>query len=215
MGLPPQQNSSTLVKTLDSIIEDEDIDVVFFDTLRRFHHLDEKNDQQAAHFMEWLKFWRDKHQLTIFFAHHERKPSPGAPDLGTDRARGSTEWTAGFDAHLSITKHRKAKRYHVDCAKVRGFSEEELTDLWVEFQSSPTEIVVQLSTNSAISNHPWLMTLWPVGTPVRRSQLISAYMSSANCSATDAAREVDSAIRNLVRQGLAWTTQRGLWLRKK
>lgn len=214
LGLPPEKNASRLVRFLDSIIEDEQIDVVFFDTLRRFHHLNERDDQHAAMFMEWLKYWRDKHQLTIFFAHHERKPSPLAPDTGTDRARGSTEWTAGFDAHLSITKNRKLNRYHIDCAKIRGFPEEDLQDLWVEFKSTSSSIECVLSAEPATGSQSWLPQVWPPAIPQKRSTLISAYAALKNVSKADASKAVDAAITHLKRTGSAWTTQRGLWLRK-
>ena len=82
--------------------------VVFIDTLRKTHHLDE-NDSAAPDrvYSAWRTLFP---KAALLFLHHARKvpPQPGVPDAALREAfRGSSAWAASADTLIAIRRIRR------------------------------------------------------------------------------------------------------------
>jgi hypothetical protein len=138
----------------------------------------------------------------------------GTADTGTDRARGSTEWTASFDGVFSIAKFKRYNKYRLDCSKVRGFPEDELPDLWLEFNTK-RDISIEIVTTAGPgvpTNHAPVLAVWPKNLNLRRSDIIQQVVA-AGMATSAATVAVDSAIAWLRRNNHLTSRARGWWSR--
>lgn len=189
--------------------------VIIWDTLRRFHNLNEKLDEHMAPLVEYLKWLRSHYGLTMFWAHHERKAQQGMVSGGTDKARGSSELTAGFDAHWSLSKYRKVRKYKLSLEKVRGLPEDELDPIWYTMDNIGTREQPALSFLATDGEAPtqkidysWLP--WKQGETISRHELINRIRGTVG-DETVATRKADAAIGWLRWNKKVVQPKRGQW----
>jgi len=111
------------------------IDVLFIDTIRRFHDGNENDSLEMGQMMERLEGLVDDHHFTIIMSTHTAKPT------GTDRsinysARGSTVIPGSVDFHYHLSRNRKGQLILNGSGKRRGESHGE-GSLLLEFKDLP------------------------------------------------------------------------------
>lgn len=220
LHLPPSRvkTDSPFAAALEARLgADDGPTIVMFDTLRRFHNLNERQDEHMAPLVEYLKWLRATYNVTTIWAHHERKSQQNMQSTGTDKSRGSTELPAGFDAHWSLSKYRKVRKYKLSLEKVRGFSEDELEPIWYTMTNIGTQerpalsfLPVDGESASAGTDYSWLP--WQVNESISRGELIQRIVKLGK-DPTRATRMADNAIAWLRFNNKVVQAKRGIWTR--
>ena len=150
--------------------------VLFLDTFRRFHTLNQNDDRDMAAFMELLmEVQRDCGNCTIIFSNHTRKPVFGPAADPNYEARGSTEISAAVDFNLVL--RRKGSAIHLELPKGRGAATDDLDSVafTLTYGGTTDEPSVTLSPHSTPEAHSLVREAAQGvgGNEVARSELVA------------------------------------------
>lgn len=137
----------------------KDARLVVFDTLRRFHNLDENDNGLMASLIGWMESLCRQNGITVLFLHHTNKTSSGA-DVSQQASRGASVLTdnARFQANMVTMSEKEATTFRVDPELRRWFVKlcftklnysKPLPDLWFKKTDGGALEVAQFSTSYA------------------------------------------------------------------
>jgi AAA domain-containing protein len=186
--------------------------VLFLDTFRRFHTLNQNDDREMASFMETLIELSDDLKIAIIFSNHTAKPTEA--NRGGDAnysARGSTEISAAVDFNLVLRKRAKGI-IRLDLPKGRGASSDDLDSLDFSLvyggtADAPSVSLVPLNNTAA---HDTLRHAWEnLGkAEITRAQLIDWAIAAGHDKAP---RLVDTGMSWLRRHNQIKQVEHGRW----
>lgn len=99
-------SSEDQVKMLSMFLKENDYEIVFFDTLRKLHSLDENSSTQMSYLFEWINEYLNQKGITTVFIHHKAKKSnESSGEIPASMSgRGSSEIVADVDSILMVKK---------------------------------------------------------------------------------------------------------------
>jgi RecA-family ATPase len=132
--------------------------LVVFDTLRRFHQLDENDNGAMANLIAWLEVICKVNGITVIFLHHTNKASSGA-DVTQHSSRGASVLTdnARWQANLAVMSEKEAEATETDselrswfvklCFTKLNYSQP-LPDVWLRKREGGALELAQFATSS-------------------------------------------------------------------
>lgn len=112
-------SNEAMLNSVLKICKENDIGVVFIDSLVRINTSDENDSSQMSKVFKAIsRFCRDG--ITVIITHHERKDGD-MKSSAQNRLRGSSDISASVDAHISVRRDKNDKsKIVIEQAKLRG-----------------------------------------------------------------------------------------------
>ncbi len=112
-------SSDVMLNSVLKTCKENDIGVVFIDSLVRINTSDENDSSQMSKvFKSISQFCRN--EITVIITHHERKDGD-MKSSAQNRLRGSSDISASVDAHISVRRDKNSKsKIIIEQAKLRG-----------------------------------------------------------------------------------------------
>ena len=117
LSLSAYKLTNESVDKLISLVKDEGIKLIVFDSLVRIHSADENDAMKMANIFGLLKKFV-KEGITIIFTHHNRKQGMFKSNPSQDM-RGSSDILASLDAHLAVERKPKEDYLIITQTKLR------------------------------------------------------------------------------------------------
>lgn len=186
-------------------------DVLFIDTLREFHTMNENDSQQAGAVMRVLKAIRDQLDVAVIFSHHTNKPVADDQRSGNYRARGSSTIAGSIDFHFQLARNANDS-IAITMPKGRGADDMEPPDA---FRINEAIIdsgarAVTLDLDHAVASEELLFAAFASGGPQRTNDLVSL-VQEGGMDAAKARRWVENRLQSLKASGKIENVARGKW----
>lgn len=94
------------IKSLLEELQQKDIKVVIFDSLRSMHEADENDSTAMQKILDQMKKL-SREGITVIFTHHHRKKSPFEKGTNAEASRGSSAINAAISGHLSLEEEER------------------------------------------------------------------------------------------------------------
>ena len=99
-----QLNEENHMEALQRVVDEVQPVLIIFDSLVRFHGLEENSATEMGKVMRWLRSFVKDSRSVVFIHHHKKTQGPGTTS-GSSGVRGSTDIFNALDFHLGVKKN--------------------------------------------------------------------------------------------------------------
>lgn len=180
-------------------------DVLFLDSLRKCHGLEENSGTDMAMVMDIISSIRYDLGVSVVIIHHQPKPQAGVEYSGNEKARGSTVITDSVDYHYSMS--RKDDIITLEQDKVRGMDG---PDGRIRLQRTQTPDLYKFDEIGGTVDETLLEAI-QCGAATREAMVAALAPTLLNLTSTQLYNLVSNTLQDLRRRGLVHSPRRGVW----
>lgn len=180
-------------------------DVLFLDSLRKSHGLEENSGTDMAMVMDIISSIRYDLGVSVVIIHHQPKPQAGVEYSGNEKARGSTVITDSVDYHYCIS--RKDDTITLEQDKVRGMDG---PDGRIRLQRTQTQDLYKFDEIGGTVDEDLLEAI-AAGANTREAMAAAIQPTVLNLTSSQVYNLVSNALQDLRRRGLVHSPRRGVW----